>query len=199
MGTVITEVGLAADFGVSRTPAREAIQRLLAEGLFERHGRSVRVTVLRPEEVLDIYEVRIALEGVAGRAAAERRTTLDLGRLHQCVEIMRNLDPDREEQRSRLAHAFHFALWEAAHNRVLVDALSLLQRRVDGLTRTTVTYPGRWEALIDEAAQLVKVIEAREVELAGKMAMLQMERSRDIRVKLYSVPMDTIRLAQLPA
>lgn len=88
-GTPLVEGALATAFGVSRSPIRDALSQLHYEGLLERHGRAMRVRVLMAEDILEIYEVRIALERAAARAAAERRTELDLGRLETLVTAMR--------------------------------------------------------------------------------------------------------------
>jgi DNA-binding GntR family transcriptional regulator len=72
----LTELSLAAQYKVSRTPVREALRRLEQDGLVERGPRGMKVRGRSPEEILEIYEVRITLEGAAARAAAERRTEL---------------------------------------------------------------------------------------------------------------------------
>ena len=73
-GTALVEGSLATEYQVSRSPIREALSRLTFEGLVERHDRALRVRMLRAEEVLELYEVRLALEAAAARAAAQRRT-----------------------------------------------------------------------------------------------------------------------------
>lgn len=91
-GTPLVEGPLAREFGVSRTPIRETLSQLTYEGLLERHDRAMRVRVLKAEDVLEIYEVRIALERAAARAAAERRTELDLGAMGHILDDMQALD-----------------------------------------------------------------------------------------------------------
>jgi DNA-binding GntR family transcriptional regulator len=68
-GQLLSENALAAEFGKSRTPVREALHRLEIENLVERVPRGMRVRASSPEEILDIYEVRITLEGAAAKAA----------------------------------------------------------------------------------------------------------------------------------
>ncbi|WP_157517894.1 GntR family transcriptional regulator, partial [Microbacterium resistens] len=80
-GAPLSENGLAKDFGTSRTPVREALHRLEIEALVERLPRGVQVRETSPEEIIDIYDVRITLEGAAARAAAERATEFDQRRL----------------------------------------------------------------------------------------------------------------------
>ncbi|MBO0826374.1 MAG: GntR family transcriptional regulator, partial [Streptosporangiales bacterium] len=90
-GQPLVETALAAWCEVSRTPIREALTRLEQDGLVDRTDRGLVVRQRSPEEILDIYETRLALEATAGRMAAERRTAHDLRLLkrllQRCEEI----------------------------------------------------------------------------------------------------------------
>jgi len=184
-GTHLVEGALAKTFGVSRSPIREALSQLAYDGLLERHDRAMRVRILKAEDVLELYEVRIALERAAARAAAERRTDLDLGRLSGVLDAMLEVG-EETEPRPKLAHAFHFALWRASHNDTLVETLEGVHLRVMGLSSTTLHYPKRWEVFTDECVRLLDAIRARDVARAGDVAEEQMTNARDFRVKLYS-------------
>lgn len=185
-GTHLVEGPLAKTFGVSRTPIREALSQLAYEGLLERHDRAMRVRVLKAEDILEIYEVRIALERAAARAAAERRTELDLGRLGHTLDEMLALGESETDRRPKLAHAFHFAIWRAGHNAMLVETLESIHLRVMGLSSTTLHYPQRWKVFTDECTGVLDAIRSRDVERAGEIAEQQMVNARDFRVKLYS-------------
>ncbi|QNG38544.1 GntR family transcriptional regulator [Geodermatophilaceae bacterium NBWT11] len=185
-GSVLVEGTLAREYGVSRTPVREALSRLGHEGLIERHERGMRVRVLRPEDVLEIYEVRIALEAAAAHAAALRRTDLDLARLRRSVGEMQALDDEDTDGRPRLAHAFHFGIWAASHNQTLLETLEGVHRRVLGLASTTLHYPERWRVFLAESVELVEAVEARDADRAREASQRQMTNARDFRVQLYS-------------
>lgn len=191
-GTPLVEGVLAKEFGVSRSPVREALGQLAYEGLLERHERALRVRVLRAEDVLELYEVRIALERAAARAAAERRTELDLGRLRGTVAAMDALAAAEVGQRAKLAHALHFGIWRATHNATLVETLENLHLRVMGLSSTTLHYPQRWTVFREESTALLAAIRDRDVERAGQAAETQMTSARDFRVELYSARPDDL-------
>src|SRR5207247_5417691 len=87
--TRLVELQVAQLFAVSRTPVREALTRLIAEGLVV--GDALRGMVVRdvdPAEVEDIYIIREVLDGLAARLAAARATPNDLTRLHLLMELM---------------------------------------------------------------------------------------------------------------
>jgi len=185
-GTQLVEGTIAKTFGVSRTPVREALTQLAYDGLIERHDRVLRVRVLRPEDVLELYEVRIALERAAARAAAERRTELDTRGLQRVVEQMRALADGVVEDRPRLAHQFHFTLWKASHNPAMIEALESVHLRVVSLSSTTLHYPERWEVFREECGAIAQAIADRDVDQAGIVAEQQMTNARDFRLQLYS-------------
>ncbi|MBD8605494.1 GntR family transcriptional regulator [Aeromicrobium fastidiosum] len=185
-GTPLVEGALASEYQVSRSPVREALSRLSFEGLVERHERALRVRVLKPEDVLEIYEVRIALEAAAARAAAMRRTDLDLARLQRAIGAMQELSDDDAKQRAKLAHSMHFVIWAATHNKALIQTLESVQLLVQGLASTTLHYPDRWQAFLQESVDILEAVKVQDVERAGEVAALQMTNARDFRIRLYS-------------
>lgn len=85
---------LAAQFGVSLTPVREALHRLIAEGvLTQEHSRSVRVPVLSSERVLELRDIRVLLESLAVERGAERATATEVNRLER---VTKELDAARK-------------------------------------------------------------------------------------------------------
>jgi len=191
-GAQLVEGTLAAEFGVSRSPVREALAQLTYEGLLERHGRVMRVRVLKAEDVLELYEVRIALERTAARAAAERRTDLDLGRVTTLMSDMAELPDEQTERRPKLAHAFHFEIWRASHNATLIATLESVHSRVLGLSSTTLHYPERWAVFVEECNDILAAVRDRDVQRAGDAAEKQMTSARDFRIQLYSRSPDAL-------
>lgn len=90
IGTPLRQAALAEEFGVSRTPIREALRQLQNGGLIEvLPNRGAVIRVPTPWEVREAYEVRAELEGMAARRAAERITRTQLGTLRKSNEVLR--------------------------------------------------------------------------------------------------------------
>lgn len=186
-GERLIETNLADRYGTSRTPIREALRRLEQDGLAERSARSLRVRVASPEEILEIYDVRIGLEGIAAHSAAEHASELDLARLRSAQEAMRELETGDPPTLARANRQFHETLWRASHNATLVDLLIRLHSHLLRYPETTLSYPGRWQAAIGEHEGLVAAIGDGRASEARRVAEEHMRRARDIRLKLYAV------------
>ncbi|WAC66842.1 GntR family transcriptional regulator [Agrococcus sp. SL85] len=184
-GQLLGEVALAGEFGTSRTPVREALHRLEIERLVERAARGVRVRASSPEEILDIYEVRITLEGAAARGAAQRATELDLVRLRAAQEAMRRVGEEPQE-RARANRAFHEALWQASHSPTLDDLLRRLHAHLIRYPTTTLTHGSRWEQVLEQHDALLAAIDAHDAEAARRIAEEHMTDARDVRLRMYA-------------
>ena len=125
-GAPAVEMALADQYGVSRTPVREALRRLYQDQLLARGPRGLIVRVVPAEEILQIYDLRILLESEAAGQAAEARTESDLIALEGLLARHRAMvDPD-DERRGKANMELHAAVWSAAHNAVLEDLLKRL-------------------------------------------------------------------------
>jgi DNA-binding GntR family transcriptional regulator len=184
-GQVLSENALAAEFGKSRTPVREALHRLEIEGLVERVPRGVRIRASSPEEILDIYEVRITLEGAAAKAAAERATEFDKIQLRSAQKAMVDVDAD-PQAKAAANRRFHEAVWTASHNATLVDLLKRLNIHLIRYPTTTLTYGERWQAVLREHEELLGAIEAGDGEAARRIAEHHMFGAREVRLRMYA-------------
>jgi DNA-binding GntR family transcriptional regulator len=114
-GERLTEVGVASLLGISRTPVREAIARLIKDGLL-RNTRGVGIEVVDPRmEFLDIYYIREMIEGCAARLAAMRATSEEAAEIVALAKESHATDPADVETRARLNEAFHLRIADAGH------------------------------------------------------------------------------------
>lgn len=115
-GQALTVRSLAAAFGVSPTPVREALQLLTAElALIAEPNKSYRVPMMTREHFVEVRDVRAALEGLAAQRAAERITRAEIRRLEQAEERMLRAI-ERQDAKTYLSanEDFHFTIYEAA-------------------------------------------------------------------------------------
>jgi DNA-binding GntR family transcriptional regulator len=185
-GEPLVETVLAEWIGVSRTPIREALTRLEMDGIALRSDRGLIVRRDSAEEVLDLYETRIALEATAARLAAERRTFHDLLQMRQLAQHLTEMAVGDPRAMAAANNRFHQQVWHAAHNRSLLDLLDRLGLHLARYPATTLSYPGRWERANEQHLQIVNAIEERDGERAAQLAAGHFTESRDIRLKLWA-------------
>ncbi|WP_345214634.1 GntR family transcriptional regulator [Georgenia halophila] len=184
-GEALGEMALARKFGTSRTPVREALHRLEIEAIVERSARGVRVRVSSPEEILDIYEVRITLESAAARAAASRATELDRVRLRAAQDAM-IATGDSPVERADANRVFHEAVWQASHSATLVDLLHRLNVHLIRYPSTTLAHGNRWKEVLREHEELLEAIEQRDPQRAHDIAEHHMAGAREVRLRMYA-------------
>lgn len=158
-GDRLVESELAERFGVSRTPVREALQRLETQSLLTRDGRSLIVASLDHTQLSELYVVRGELEGLAARLAARHATPEEVQVLRDMLEQDHALVGDPAAL-SRANRRFHKQIHLASHNRFLVQQLDLVHRSMALLATTSIAAEGRPEDTLKEHAAIVSAIEA---------------------------------------
>ena len=129
-GDPLPEIDLAERYDASRTPVREALSRLMQEGLAVKNGRGYVVRKYTADEVQDIFEIREALEGLATRLAIERTSDEDIAALHRHLEqypdvIARNDEVAFLELDSR----FHRSIARLSGNPILEEEIARLREQ----------------------------------------------------------------------
>jgi DNA-binding GntR family transcriptional regulator len=159
-GSRLVESELAERFGVSRTPIREALQRLETQSLLTRDGRSLIVASLDHNQMAELYVVRTELEGLAARLAAQHASEEEIDVLQQMVGADRTWTHDASAL-SRSNKRFHKQLHLASHNRFLVQQLDLVHRSMALLATTSLAVEGRGPVALDEHQAIVTAISER--------------------------------------
>jgi DNA-binding GntR family transcriptional regulator len=204
VGTRLRQEALAEEFGVSRTPVREALRKLQATGLVEllpNRGAVVRGPSAR--EIREAYEVRAELEGLAAELAAGRISDRDLLRLREAQTLFRKsvetLIARRARRRApwkdesvwvRANDLFHQAILDAAGNDRLSDTIAELHRSFPrDLTWTALSQSSRLlEENIEQHEAVLEAIEQRDpaearrrmiehVRSAGELVTLHFEQA----------------------
>ncbi|QYH37253.1 GntR family transcriptional regulator [Salinibacterium sp. M195] len=170
-GTILGEVEQAARLGVSRTPLREALSRLMTDGLVaSQSGRGLVVTGVSVDNIRELFDVRKALEVKAVRLATQHHTGsvfADLEREFETVpELLIRDDSDRSAYFD-LVRRFDDAVDDAVENDYLVGALNSLRTHLVRVRRLAKDNPERLAAAAREHLLIVQAIVAGDAELAA--------------------------------
>lgn len=200
VGTRLRQEALAEEFGVSRTPVREALRQLQATGLVELHpNRGAVVRGPSAREIREAYEVRAELEGLAAELAAGRISDRDLLRLREAQALFRKsvetLIARRARRRApwkdesvwvRANDLFHQAILDAAGNERLSDTIADLHRSFPrDLTWTALSQSSRLlEENVEQHEAVLDAIEQRDPAKARRR-MIEHVRSAGELVTLH--------------
>lgn len=168
-GDRLDEIKLADRFGVSRTPIREALQKLVVSGLVAQiPRRGVFVRQPGPIELLEMFEVMAGLEAMCGRLAAQRISDKALAALndanHRCSNAIKNGDSDAyylENER------FHKIIYAQSGNAFLEQEACKLHDRLRPYRRVQLRLRGRMDQSMREHEEIVKALENAETTKAG--------------------------------
>jgi len=183
-GARLREVELADRFGISRTPIREALKQLEAQGLVshEPHHGSV-VSTIDYSAHAEMYLLREVLEGTAARLAAIHATQTEIDVLFEMVDHDRSIlgDSKKLAGRNRL---FHHQLHLASRNRYLISVLMNMRVSMVLLAGSTLAVPGRSAEAVEEHAKIVDAIAQHDADAAEKFAREHMRNAYKTRIKM---------------
>lgn len=180
-GTVLAEVEQSERLGVSRTPLREALARLAADGLVAAQGgRGLVVTDVSTENIEQLFELRQALEQEAARRAAARRDRAVFVALRDefsaAPDLLAGADPSRAAYYD-LVSRFDAAVDEATGNPYLVGALRSLRPHLVRIRRVAQDDPARLRAAAGEHLLIVEAIVDGDAQLAASATQVHLHRS----------------------
>lgn len=183
-GTKLGETELAARYGVSRGPLREAIRRLESRKLLERVPHvGTRVAQLKGEDLIEIYRVREALEGMAARLAAEHMTADEVAGLHKLLsqhEQQQDLKEDTAYFQREGDLDFHYRIIHGSHNQTLIDLLiGELYHLVRMYRYQFSTVANRPQRALAEHRRIVEAIESGDGEMAELLMRRHISRARE--------------------
>lgn len=183
-GTRVREIEIAERFGISRTPAREAIRRLESDGLISFVPRQGAViSKLDHQQTMELYDLREILEGSAAGFAARHASAAEIEELGELIAAEPELR-SHPDQLADLNQLFHGALYRAAHNRFLERSLLGLRDAMALLGGTTLAIAGRFETAHAEHLAILDAIRQRDPDEAERAARDHIRNAQRARLKL---------------
>lgn len=176
-GASLTEQSLSVRLGVSRTPIRAALHTLAEEGLINLIPNKGAVVVgVTREDLIDIYRIRMRLEGLASALAAQRISPEELATLRESVELAEfYISKNDAEHLKELDTQFHAIIYRASGNRMLNKTLSELHRNITSYRKMSLAVPGRLERSVGEHREILAAIEERDAERADRLTSAHVE------------------------
>ncbi len=184
-GAPLRSDALATELMVSRTPVREALRKLEAEGLVAHAGARLVVRAFSEQDLNELFYVREALEGMAARLAAENATPAELAQIGELIEDM-EAACERGDVGGfrRLAGEFHQAIYRASHNSRLLEASQSLLDHVRQIQSSTLYGAGRPAQALDEHRRLLDAIAARDGDRAEELARAHRRKTLALRKEM---------------
>ncbi|MDB6454532.1 GntR family transcriptional regulator [Falsirhodobacter sp. 20TX0035] len=179
-GSKLVEKDLCDSFGVSRTPLREAIRALAAEGLLVlTPNRGATVATVTEDQILESFLVMGALEGLAGELAAPRITGAQMAALRAAhaamLDCRRAGDLDGYYAQNR---AIHDTIFDAAGNGTLSETRRMVHRRIVNLRFIARIGDEEWAIAIAEHEEMLVALEARDGPALGAVLRRHLESKR---------------------
>ena len=187
-GEILSELALAKELGVSRTPVREAIRRLQQEDFLEETGRGLVVVGISKDDMLDMYEIRLQIEGEAARRAAKNITDDSLRELRDILDLQQfyceKSGDGSSDQIKNLDSRFHEIFYRACGSKPYYTVLISLHKRMTKFRKASLSRQTRARQAIKEHTAILKALEAHDEQAAEEAALTHarsaMDRMREL-------------------
>ena len=175
-GETFTESRLSEMLGVSRTPIREALRRLEQEHLIELSTKGAKIIGISKKDILDMYEMRLRIEGLASKRAAEtidedgKKELLDIIELQEFYTAKKDADNIKN-----MDSKFHEAVYRLCGSTALFEVLHLLHRKVTKYRKASVQNADRAFKSVQEHREIFDAIVSGNGELAETLTTMHIK------------------------
>ncbi|WP_460854457.1 GntR family transcriptional regulator [Nocardiopsis coralliicola] len=179
-GQRLIERQLIEDLGVSRTTVREALRELTSEGLLRSvPQRGVFVVALTPQDALELYELRAALESLAARTFVERASDAQVKQLREAFDRLSEAVSAQAGTRAvlRAKDVFYDVLLEGCGNRALRESFTHLRARISLMRATSLGQPGRFDSALAELEAVLHAVEVRNADAAARACSFHVDQA----------------------
>lgn len=192
-GSKLNERELAESLKVSRTPIREAIRRLAADGLVELIANRGAIAVqLSIEDVIHTFDVIAELEAYSGELAAKNMTNSTLSELEALqYEMMASYARRDLSSYYKLNLEIHRLINQAANNPVLTTLFSQVNARIEALRFRSNQDGVKWERAVEEHQEMLNALKAKDSARMRKIMITHVTNKRDVVVQLLKTEADT--------
>jgi len=203
-GQWLRQETLAQELGVSQMPVREALKRLVAEGLAVRIPyKGVKVVEFSPEDIVDICTVRLVLEGLAVRLATPLITDEELKRLKENLREQEGYtSQDQIARRRQLNTEFHLSICQASGRRYLVRLLEMLWRwfpsvmLYEGAFRQEELLSARMDREMREHWAMLEALERRDAQQAEEETRRHIRNLSQELTEVLGIPKEVVKLLE---
>lgn len=170
-GESLTELGLSAEYGVSRTPIREAVAMLEQEGLVDNTNKKITVLGFTRKDMIDIMDVRIALEG---KAFAKTAQNIDEDGIKELDDILKlqsfYIMQGDSEKINEMDSEFHYAVYKHCGSAVYCRILTEMHRKIQRFRELSVKSEPRARKSGNEHTEIFEAIKSKNANLCEKLA-----------------------------
>lgn len=171
-GEILTEAKLCQEFGISRTPVREALRRLEQEHIIEESTKGSVVIGISERDLDDIFLIRECVEALATEVAAKSRTAEQLNALKEALELQEfYLSKMHSEQIKIMDNRFHELIYTACGGIIFYDTLEPLHKKIQKYRKAAVNNKIRATASVEEHKKIFGAIADQNSEAARKYAI----------------------------
>ena len=187
-GVALSEAKIASELRMTRTPVREAIQRLKHEGFLKVVPyKGTFVNSVSPEEIRQIYETAEALEGTATRLAAEKASDRDVERLEKIIDRMKNALTDNNMESWVAADLkFHETVLEIAHNKYIIGAMKRINDQVHRARQIYIRVQGKPAQSTEDHEKVMHAIRAHDAKLAREITEQHLRRIGEDHIRIFA-------------
>jgi DNA-binding GntR family transcriptional regulator len=200
-GTWLRQEEISDELGVSHTPVRQALERIIAEGLAERVPyKGVRVSKLSHENIAEIYALRMLLEPFVNRAAAIHLSDIELNRLSEInAQIELLTEQDQMSERRDLNRRFHMVINKACPNELLRRLYEIVLNKTpiwmtyEGMFRQSGRAQDRLKIDVNEHEALLNAFKARDPDLAESETLKCFDQTVLDIADLFKIPLELLK------
>lgn len=176
-GEKVAEPELAARFGISRTPIREAFRQLESEGYLSVIPRKgALVASFSAKDVEEFYAIKSILEGYAARKACSRLSTREINKLEAINDKLREIAEEGDVRHFFKVHNnFHDMFIKGAGNEKLHDMIAALLKKFQRLRLASLSKPGRMQISVEEHEKIIEAFRSRDAVLAEMLVQKNAE------------------------